>query len=150
MACVGRSCGHAEGMWAQLLVFFPCLVWNAPCLSVLACDCSPHSCTASQHGSRRRAVCALWLHAFSSTSKVCLVCSLCHFWPHLVACRHAGVEPGLCLQMAVSIQASPYLWKRRSQIHVKQPEECSGRAEQNGVTPGACPSSNIALIAAAK
>lgn len=69
----------------------------------------PHSCSGSQHGGRR-AVRAPWLHAFSSTSKVYLVCSLCHSWPHLVACRHAGGGVWLCLQMAFRVQTS-CLWK---------------------------------------
>lgn len=86
----GKLEGSVEDTWAWLLVFVLFLTWNAVCLPVLPCGFSLHSCVQSQHGGRRRAVHALQLRTFSSTSKMCLVLSLCHSWPHLVACRHAS------------------------------------------------------------
>lgn len=109
---------HAWGAWRVSALWVCGLAACFPSLPGEECNVfaflglwlQPHSCTGSQHGGGRRAVHAPRLHAFSSTSKVCLVCSLCHSWPHLVACRHAGGGVWLCLQMAFRVQTS-YLWK---------------------------------------
>lgn len=109
--------------WAWLLVFVLCLAWNAVCLPFLACGFSLHSCVQSQHGGRRRAVYALRLRAFSSTSKVCLVRSLCHSWPHLVACRHARRRSLDCLQTTFEVQTSACLWKQMGLVLIKLPKK---------------------------
>lgn len=114
----GRAGRCGEGAWrvsagrvCGLATCFPSLPGEeCNVFAFLGLWLQPHSCSGSQHGGGRRAVHAPWLHAFSSTSKVYLVCSLCHSWPHLVACRHAGGGVWPCLQMAFRVQTS-CLWK---------------------------------------